>query len=162
MASNSKSGLTKEERRDFLCEHGFVPLHSGKGSHEIWTHPELKKLSRKHPIIPPANILSNTAQKPWETTLCGNPGEGTWNSMVKHAKWCQETVEQIKTKDLREQQRTETARQFRASVQQICQWRKDVKHWLKSGLKVSEAPKTPIQWHDFKAQKAKKSELSLN
>ncbi len=96
MAKNSKSGLTKEEREDFLREHGYVPSRDGKGSHEIWEHPEIKLLARTNKIAPPLNLLPNVSQNPWEMTLSANPAGGTWHDIVKLAEWCQKTVEDIK------------------------------------------------------------------
>lgn len=161
MASKSRSGLTKEQRKDFLTACGFTHDRSGPGSHETWRHKELRLLSRSRHIAPPANLLSNVAQKPWETTLCGDPGSGTWNSMVKHAEWCRDTVGEIKAASKYERQRCALAQQFRQAAKDTRQWKKDVKHWLKTGLDSTQMPKPPMEWKDFMALKNKKDQLSM-
>lgn len=153
MASKSRSGLTKEEREKFLRSHGFMPVRSGKGSHQLWEHPELKLLARSHHISPPDNLMSKRSQQPWETTLCADPGGGTWHGMVKHAKWCQGTVEQIKASSEHEVQRCKIVRQFREAVESTCRWKKNVKKHLRAGLKAAEAPKAPIGHDELQSLK---------
>jgi hypothetical protein len=149
MASKSASGLNKEQREHFLRDCGFVPVRSGKGSHELWEHPELKMLARTKTIEAPAHLLSNVAQKPWETTLCGNPGGGTWHRMRKHAEWCAEKVAGIKASSENDRRRCELARQFREAAGEVCAWKKSVRNWLKAGLAVEEAPKAPESYQVF-------------
>jgi hypothetical protein len=158
--ASSKSGLTKEEREDFLRAHGYVPQRSGKGSHEIWEHPELKMLARSQKISPPINLLSNASQKPWETTLSGDPASGTWNVIRKLAEWCKETTEQIKNSSEHEKLRCKVAAQFRKAVGDRNQWKKDLRHHLKAGLDPEKAPVVPIAYKDFKELTTKKNELS--
>ncbi|MCE9508263.1 MAG: hypothetical protein K8R48_08155 [Alphaproteobacteria bacterium] len=160
MASKSRSGLTKEEREDFLRAHGFVPLRSGKGSHEMWEHPELKLLARANKISLPANLMSNPSQKPWETTLCADPAGGTWRAMVKHAEWCLSTAEQIKNASAHEQLRCKVASQFRQAVHDMRQWKKDLRHHFKADLSLEKAPPAPFKYEDFKELLAKKNQLS--
>ncbi|MBI3441292.1 MAG: hypothetical protein HY052_05760 [Proteobacteria bacterium] len=160
MASNSRSGLTKEERARFLQDHGFSPLRSGKGSHELWENPELKLLAHSHHIMPPANLMSNSSQKPWEITLCDNPGGGTWHSIEKYAQWCQGTIEKIKTSSDHERRRCEIARQFRKAVHDMRQWRKDVKHHFSAELDIARVPPAPIKYEDLLVLKSRKNELS--
>jgi hypothetical protein len=160
MASKSRSGLTKEDRERFLREHEFAQLRSGKGSHEIWEHHELKLLARSHSISAPGNLLANPSQKPWETTLCGDPAGGTWRAMVKHAEWCQDTAGRIKNSSAREQLRCKVASQFRKAVSDVRQWKKDLRHHLKADLPLEKAPPVPIAYKDFKELLAKKNQLS--
>lgn len=154
MSSNSKCGLSEGQRVRFLKDHGFVPLHHGKGSHESWEHPELKFLARSHKITPPANLLSNPAQRPWETTLCDNPASGTWNAMVKHAEWCQKTVADIKAGSEIDRRRCDVARQFREAAAADRQWRHEVKFALRTGADV---PPAPMKYEDLLSLKAGKS-----
>ena len=160
MAAKSRSGLTKEEREDFLRDRGFAPSRSGKGSHELWENPELKLLARSHNIAAPANLLANISQKPWETTLCSNPARGTWRSMVKHAQWCQQTVEQIKAASEHDRLRCKIASQFRKAVGEIRQWKKNLRHHLKAGLPLEKAPQVPMGHKEFEELKSKKIQLS--
>ena len=161
MASKSRSGLTKEEREDFLRAHGFVPLRSGKGSHEMWEHPELKLLARSHHLSPPVNLFTGIySQKPWETTLAANPGGGTWHNTMKVVEWCQDAAEQIKNSSAREQLRCKVASQFRKAVHDLRQWKKDLRHHLKADLPLEKAPPVPIAYKDFKELVEKKNQLS--
>lgn len=160
MASKSRSGLTKEDRERLLREHGFEQMRSGKGSHEIWEHPELKLLSHSNKVALPINLASNPSQKPWETTLCADPAKGTWTAMVKHAEWCLNTVEQIKNASAHEQLRCKVFSQFRKAVQDMRQWKKDLRHHLKANLPLEKAPAVPIAYKDFKELVEKKNQLS--
>lgn len=159
--SNSKCGLDEGQRKRFLKDHGFVFVRAGKGSHEEWEHAELKVLSRNHKIVPPANVVSVEHQStPWETTLCDNPANGTWKAMVRHAEWCQQTVEEIKAGSERERRRCAVVRQFREAVADTRGWRHEVKNWLKAGLPLAEAPKPPISTKELEKLRAEKNQLS--
>ena len=160
MASNSKSGLNKEQREKILRDCGFFQARDGKGSHENWEHPELKALAKTRSIVPPANLLSNEAQKPWECTLPDNPAGGTWKTIAKYAEWCRETVEKIKNEADVEQRRRAVCSQFRATANSYCQWKKDVNSWLKAGLNVKEAPKPPVTYAELKKLEMQKKRLS--
>lgn len=160
MATNSRSGLTQEEREGFLRDHGFERVRSGKGSHEMWEHPELKLLARSHSITSPPNLLANTAQNPWECTLCANPAINTWRSMSKHIKWCHDTVQQMKAGSEHAKSRCELARQFRKAAKDMKEWKRGVILHLKTGLPASDIPKAPLHPHDFLVLKAKKNQLS--
>ncbi len=89
---------------------------TGKGSHEIWEHDDLKFLARTHKIEPPANLKSNTAQTPWVITVPGDPATGTWNSLVKYAKWCQSTVNDIKARSANDSRRAAFAGAFNGAA----------------------------------------------
>lgn len=161
MASKSASGLTKEEREKFLRESGFVPARSGKGSHEQWEHVKLKELSRSHKIEAPGNVLSNAAQKPWEQTLCGDPGRGTWRSIEKHARWCQEKVEEIQNKKENEHKRRGIKAEFNKACKDMRAWKKSIRHHFKAALSREKAPLPPMNHDDFSALKEKKNHLSI-
>lgn len=160
MAQKSKSGLSPHQREKFLSDCGFTYDRSGPGSHETWVHEDLKLLSQSRKIMPPANLLSNVAQKPWETTLCDDPGGGTWSSMIKHAEWCRDTVGEITAISKHEKRRCTVARQFRQASRDMRQWKKDIKNWMKAGLDPAQAPKAPMEWQDFAALKTEKNKLS--
>jgi hypothetical protein len=158
--ASSKSGRTKEERENLLRECGFVPAHAGKGSHEQWEHPELKALMKSRTIAVPANLLSNPAQKPWEETLPGDPASGTWHRISKYARWCQTTVAEIQAEATVEKRRRDICRKFRAVSQDYCQWKKDVRHWIKAGLGIASAPGPTIKYEELKALEARKKQFS--
>ena len=155
----SKSGHTREKLAAFLSERGFVPLRSGKGSHETWEHPELKNLAQKQTITPPSNLLANQAQKPWEINMPGDPASGTWKTISKHAEWCKETVEGIKANVAHEQRYAEICSQFRNAVKETCAWRKAVKNWVKAGLEAAEAPQAPLRYEELQTLKARKNQF---
>lgn len=160
MASKSSSGLSKEQREKFMRDHGFVLLRSGKGSHQQWEHPKLKGLAKTHKIKPPANLLSNIAQKPWEQTVCTDPGGRSWHTIEKHAEWCRKTAAEFAAKAERERQCSEIRGQFRDAIKEICKWRKTLKAHFKAGLKRESAPGPSIKWREFLALKEKKNQLS--
>ena len=114
--SGSKSRLSPKQRKEALQSYGFEPARDGRGSHATWEHPELKLLARTHKIEAPANLGSGHIHCPWEMTVAGDPADGTWNSMIKQAKWCQETVQSIKSGSDHDRQRCEVANQFRAAA----------------------------------------------
>lgn len=140
MASNSKSGFTKEEREDFLRQHGFVPLRQGKGDHEVWEHPELKALAQQQKIACPANLLSNPAQPAWQHTIPDNPATGTWHRAVKHAVWCEETAEKLSGAVAERDSHRKLKEEFRKAQKEICAWKHETKHRLKAGLDANPAP----------------------
>lgn len=152
MASNSKSGLSKLEREDFLHEHGFVLLRQGKGDHAVWEHPELKELAKKQKIICPGNLLSNPAQLAWEHTIPDNPAGGTWHRAVKHAEWCQETVEKAKGSSAEEERRRKIKQDFLDAKQEICDWKRDTKHRLRAGIETKPAPDSYRRIDELKAR----------
>ncbi len=157
----NKCGLTKEQREKFLHDHGFQRARQGKGSHEEWEHPELKLLARSHGITPPANLLSNVGQNPWETTLSGDPASGTWRAIVKHAEWCRKTVEQIKAGSEHDRERCEIARQFREAVNGFRKRKKALRRSLKTGQPV-ETPKTSETYQEIQWLKAKRNQISTH
>jgi len=160
MASNSKSGVNKNDRETFLKNHGFVKAAQGKGSHESWVNFEIKLLSRSSSINPPENLKSNSAQKPWETTLPDNPAGGTWKAIKKFAIWASDTVDKFKSESANEQIRLKTAKEFNEASRDIRAWRKAMKHRYKTGIEMDNAPETPISYKDFKSLENKKKELS--
>lgn len=152
MASNSKAGLSKLQREDFLRAHGFEPLRGGKGSHEIWEHAELKQLAKTHHIDCPANLLHNVAQKPWEHPVSDNPASGTWHRIVKHAQWCKETVEKLCGADKELEARRQIVREFREARQEFCDWKRENKHRAKAGLDMTQPP---VSYAELNARKAR-------
>jgi hypothetical protein len=149
MASNSKAGLSKLQREDFLRDHGFTPLRSGKGSHEIWEHAALKELAKTHKIDCPSNLLHNPAQKPWEHPLPDNPASGTWHRISKHAQWCQQTVEALKGATQEAEARRRIVREFMEAKKEFCDWKRETRHRVKAGL---EAAEPPVSYTELKAR----------
>ena len=146
MATKSASGLTKEERESFLRAHGYEHLRTGKGSHQIWEHKELKEIARSVSLFPPAYLLSNPNQKPWETVLPGDPASGTWHKIEKMAEWCAQQIVELKSVAEKEMRFQARKQEFRKNREDICTWKKSVKNWLKAGLAVAEAPRAPASY----------------
>lgn len=149
MGSNSKCGLNQNEREEMLRRCGFERVRSGKGSHERWENAELKMLARTQKIVCPSNLLSTPDQNAWETTLCDNPANGTWRSMLKHIEWCQKTVEEIKAKSEHERQRCNLVKQFRKAVGDLKNWKHDVKRRFKAGHPEYLLPAAPLTPQEF-------------
>lgn len=143
MASRDRSGLNGHQRERFLREHGFEKVRSAKGSHAVWEHAALKELSRTHKVSIPANILSGGAQCAYELILPEDPASGTWKKLEKQAEWCAETVKLVHQTAAHEQMRQAMLREFHAAVEEVCDWKKRVKHWVKSGLDPAKAPQAP-------------------
>lgn len=142
MGSNSKSGLNKEQRERALRDLGFEPGRNGKGSHVIWEHAELKQLAQGNTKITcPANLLGNASQAMWETTLPDNPAGNTWRTILKHAKWCQDTVETVNGKGAEMEKRRQTCREFREARRDVCEWIHETRLRLKAGIELKEPPK---------------------
>lgn len=155
MASNSKSGLSPLERKDFLLDHGFVPIPDrGHGSHAVWEHTKLKELIlvQKQKITCPPNLLHNVAQLPWEHTIPDNPASGTWHRIVKHAEWCQETVAKAKGASAEEERRRKIKQDFRDARQEICDWKRETKHRLRAGIETKPAPDSYRRIEELKAR----------
>ncbi len=161
MASNGRAGITPKERERFLHDHGFIQLRTGHGSHQVWEHPELKLLARSHDVTPPENIRGKgIAIQVWETTLCDDPGKGTWQTMVKHANWCQETVSNIHAESVYEAQRGKFLKEFRSAVEDVSQWKRAIKHRMKTGLEVDRESKPPVLYKDMQDMRKKKEDFA--
>jgi hypothetical protein len=141
MANNSRCGLTEEERKRFLRDCGFTFKSKGRGSHENWEHEDLKMIARSLSIFPPANLLSNPAQKPWEITLCGDPAPGTWHKVGKLAKWCAEQTQELKSVAQAEN-RQQTSQKFKENTEEVCR-KKFIQQCLRAGMSVQDIPKFP-------------------
>jgi len=147
MASNSKSGLSPVQREAALRELGFEKQRNGKGSHVVWEHAGLKEMAETgKKVCCPPNLLSNPAQAPWETTLPDNPGSGTWQSILKLAKWAQQTVETYKATSAVTEARKSIIDQFRAARDEVCAWKHESRLRLKSKLEAKPAPQS---YHDM-------------
>ncbi len=140
MAQNSSCGRTKEEREDHLRSCGFAPIASGKGSHSIWSNARVKSLYEQgHKIEVPAYLVT-VGQKPWEIALCDDPAGKTWHKIEKHATCCKDFLDNNDATIARAQAQKATRDQFRANMEEICAWRKNVKHCLRMGQEVPKAP----------------------
>ena len=141
MASNSKSGSTKEERESFLKKRGYVQERTGKGSHEIWTNPTMRETAKAHHIDMPENLRSNIAQKPWDITLPDNPAGGTWMRIQRQAEWCQKALTSAHEFANDVSLRQQTKQQMRDNMREICEWKHAVKHSLRMSQPTPPAPK---------------------
>ncbi|MDE1152805.1 MAG: hypothetical protein PW788_09735 [Micavibrio sp.] len=143
MASNSKSGLSSVQREVALRDLGFEKQRNGKGSHVVWEHTALKAMAQTgKKVCCPPNLLSNPAQAPWETTLPDNPGSGTWQSMLKHAKWAQQTVDDYKSATAVQEARKSIILEFREARDEVCAWKHETRHRLKSHLDATAPPQS--------------------
>jgi hypothetical protein len=153
MAANSKSGLSKFERDKFMYDHGFVPLpNRGKGDHTVWDHAGIRELAKKQAVNCPPNLLHNVAQPAWQHTVPDNPATGTWHRIAKHAEWCQETLAALSGASADEQRRRKAKQEFLEARQDICDWKRDVKHRLRAGLDTRPAPAAYHQINTLRAQ----------
>jgi hypothetical protein len=153
MASKSKCGISKLERERFLYDHGFMPDRGD--NHITWEHKKLKELARKQKIECPANLLSNSAQLPWEHTIPDNPAPGTWHVAVKHAKWCQETVEAAEAAEKALAARRQLRQEFREAADEYCTWRREMRHRYKAGLDMQESRPAPVTYNQLDDMVAK-------
>jgi len=133
---------------------GFRPERECDGGHTIWVHPDLKQLASRHKIEAPANLASS-GKAPWQISLPDNPASGTWDAVVKQAKWCHDKVREIEMGLEHEQQRLKLAREFRKASADYRQWKKDIRHWLRSGLDMQEAPQPPLTFKELMGLKEK-------
>lgn len=152
MASRSSSGATKEEREDFLRAQGYTQARTGKGSHQIWENHEMKTLCRSKNISMPENLRSNAVQNPWEVTLPCDPASGTWRAIKKQAEWASHTVSEITDSSQKDAAQCEIVRQFHAALEEVCAWKKSVKHALRMG---QDAPKAPESYRQMTALKTR-------
>ncbi|MBU6475688.1 MAG: hypothetical protein KGL10_07995 [Alphaproteobacteria bacterium] len=109
----NKCGLNPKQREKILHDNGFERARTGKGSHELWEHDGLKLLAHTHRLEPPANLRSpGFAQSAWQITLPDDPASGTWNSLVKYAKWCKAKTDGITAASAHEHRRVAFAGAF--------------------------------------------------
>lgn len=154
MAGNSKSGTSETERERFMRAHGYEELRDGKGSHGIWFNPRMRDLVRQHPEIEmPENLRSVREQNQWAISLPDNPGLGTWHRIQKQVEWCSDTLARHGEAEAAAERRAEIKREFRAAIREVTEWRKLVKHWVKAGLPLKDAPKAPESYHGMSALK---------
>ena len=113
--SKNKCGLTPKQREKALRECGLEQIRS-TGSHATWVHPALKLLANTHKFEIPANLKSGNEQSPWTVTVPDDPANGTWGTIIKYAKWCQETVQQTTAGSEHDRQRCNVAGQFRTAA----------------------------------------------
>jgi hypothetical protein len=136
----SKSGTHRHERERALLDLGFQQLRSAKGSHVIWEHPVLKELARTNKVEAPINLRQNPAQPPWEVPVPCDPAVGTWGKIMKFAKWANETSNQLLGVGVEPDPRVETKRAFLQARNEICEWKREVKHRLRAGLEPNAPP----------------------
>src|SRR5205814_166519 len=89
-------------------------------------------------------------QKAWQIVLSGDPGFGAWKKTEKHARWCQETMAQMKSDVDQVQKRHEIVEQFREALTEICTWKQEAKHRFKMGLSQMPAPASYGQFDKLK------------
>lgn len=150
--ADSKSGLTKEERADYLGAHGFKFLRHGKGDHHIWENAALKALAKNNRIEAPSNLLSTPQQKPWEITLSDDPASGTWHRMAKLAEWADEKVAEINGREAGRAAHRKIIQEFRDAREEITEWKRETKHRLTAGLSPNPAPGSYHQMKQIKAR----------
>lgn len=147
VANSSKSGLTKEERQDYLRAHGFDFARHGKGDHHIWINTELRELGRRNTVEAPANLLSNPGQQPWEIVLPDDPAKGTWHRISKLAEWADEKVAEINGREAGREAHRKIVEEFREAREEITQWKRETRHRLTAGLDPNPAPDS---YHNMK------------
>ena len=118
VVSKNKCGLTEKQRKKLLQDLGFKPVRWAKGSHMLWEHADLKLLANTHSIEqPPANLGSSSfTRNPWEIIVPDDPANGTWNNLVKLARWCDGAARQITAGSDHDRQRCEMAAQFNGAA----------------------------------------------
>jgi hypothetical protein len=154
---SSKSSLSKIQREKFLRDHGFEFDRTGAGDHNIWVHRELRALALKGgiKIDCPQNLLHNPNQLPWEHCIPDNPATGTWTRIANHAKWCSRQAEEIRTAAAKEEARRKLVEEFHSARDEMCQWRREMKHRYKANLDMSESRPAPVTWQELNAMQAK-------
>lgn len=104
MARNSLPTIsTAAELKRFLSSLGYVPAEilnpesgsKGKGSHTVWSHPEMARLARQHNVQMPPNLRSHGSQQACNVMTCESPGKGTMMAIVKQAVWCRDKINEI-------------------------------------------------------------------
>lgn len=137
--SNKGNGMSPHQRDAVLREAGFVPLRGGKGSHAEWEHPALRELAQQRKIAPPAFCERN--EVPWQVTIPDNPKNGTWASIMKRVKWCQDTLaaqERGAAQDAAQAQRKQDSKLYD-------NWKRHTTLRLRAGLAPEKAPLTHAQ-----------------
>ena len=155
MSSHSRSNLSRHEREEFLRGRGYVPVRSGKGSHEIWNHSQLQSLARKYKVAIPDNIKSTPHQKAWEMVLCADPGPGTWIKIEKQCEWAQKTVRDLLQGEEKRSLSRQLKHEFKKALRDVHNWRREIGLACKAGLDralMPEPPQAVQQVNDIRAR----------
>jgi len=139
----SKSGVSSHQRERFLREHGFQQVRTAGGSHSSWEHTELRTLAKNHKVVCPPNLLHSAHQQAWEQPMCDDPARGTWERIVKHAKWCKEAAEDIRTADARLAAARRLVQEFKDAWKEVCEWKRDIRMACVAGLARDSFPAAP-------------------
>lgn len=141
--SNKKSGTSPHQRKEFLEDHGFMPVRGAQGSHEVWEHRKLKKLLQAGSKIAIEGLPTNIDPKMcWQMTVADNPGSGLWRTMMKQAQACKTAFDKFEANSANELQRLELSSKFRRASKDYRDWKKAVRHAVKAGTDIPAAPVT--------------------
>lgn len=147
MASKSRSGTNPHQRVAFLREHGYEPLEngSGKGSHQVWVHPQMATLMRSQKITMPENLRSYNQQQACNVMLCSDPAAGTWKGIVAQAEWCVSTIDKLEAQARLQEERREKKREFHDALKEITTWKKRCRDMFRRPAMAPEKPDTPLK-----------------
>jgi hypothetical protein len=144
MSSHSRSNLSPHQREEFLRAHGYEPVRSGKGSHEVWEHTALKEFGKRRSVKMPDNLKSTPHQRGWELILSCDPGPGLWHRLEKQCTWANETADRIQKM---EDARTLSRRlkfEFNKAVRDVRGWQRCMKAAYKAGVSFDLLPSAPL------------------
>lgn len=145
MASKSRSGTNPHQRVAFLREHGYEPLENGagKGSHQVWVHPDMAALMRTHKISMPENLRAYNQQQPCNVMLCSNPAGGTWKGIVAQVEWCTRTLEKFGEEARILAERRQRREELRSAIKEVTEWKRSIRSMFTRPAMVSKQPETP-------------------
>lgn len=150
MSAKSRAGNDRVEREQFLRHHGFNLLRSGKGSHAIYEHAEMKELAHRPGFKPPEH-MKDTAL--WQVTLCADPAAGTWRKVVHQVEAVEDILHEQERKADKQAAIVALKTEFNQKVRLYYRWKKDVKHEWKAGVPLSDAPVSFVDVEKLRQQK---------